>query len=46
MASATLNRLSSAKMDDIFTQGLHEFIGRFVVENNALGAGIAEQYLS
>jgi uncharacterized alpha-E superfamily protein len=33
-------------MDDIFQSGLHEFIGNFIVDNNRLGAAIAEQYLT
>jgi uncharacterized alpha-E superfamily protein len=32
-------------MDDVFQQGLHEFIGEFVADNNRLGATISQQYL-
>ncbi len=38
-------KLASAKIDDIFQGGLHEFILAFIKENNRLGAAIAEQYL-
>ncbi len=33
-------------MEEIFQQGLHEFIGEFIADNNRLGAAITEQYLS
>lgn len=46
IASATLARLSGAKIEAIFESGLHEFVTDFVVENNRLGAAIAEQYLN
>ncbi len=45
LASNMLARLSSARIEGIFTLGLHEFISDFVTENNRLGAAIAEQYL-
>jgi uncharacterized alpha-E superfamily protein len=32
-------------MDEIFRQGLHEFISEFVADNNRLGTAIREQYL-
>jgi uncharacterized alpha-E superfamily protein len=32
-------------MDEIFQQGMHEFISEFIDNNNRLGAAIAEQYL-
>ncbi|HTK35860.1 MAG TPA: alpha-E domain-containing protein [Caulobacteraceae bacterium] len=44
-ASATLRRLSEARIETIFQSGLHEFISSFIEENNALGAAIFEQYL-
>jgi uncharacterized alpha-E superfamily protein len=46
LASATLNRLAMAKIDGIFGGGLHEFVEEFIDTNNALGAAVAEQYLS
>jgi uncharacterized alpha-E superfamily protein len=45
LASNMRARLTSARIDDIFADGLHEFIGEFIEENNRLGAAIAEQYL-
>jgi uncharacterized alpha-E superfamily protein len=44
-ASNTLARLRSTRIERVFTKGLHEFIGEFIVENNRLGSAIAEQYL-
>jgi uncharacterized alpha-E superfamily protein len=32
-------------MEEIFQQGLHEFIGDFISANNRLGSAITEQYL-
>ena len=46
LAANTLARLTSVKIDDIFQDGLHEFVTGFIDENNRLGASIAEQYLS
>jgi uncharacterized alpha-E superfamily protein len=45
MASAMLTRLGNAKIDEVFQQGLHEFVTEFVGDNNRLGNAIAEQYL-
>jgi len=45
LARSTLTRLSNASMEEIFQDGLHEFIGGFIAENNRLGAAITEQYL-
>jgi uncharacterized alpha-E superfamily protein len=33
-------------MDEIFQNGLHEFIGVFVDDNNRLGSAISQQYLA
>jgi uncharacterized alpha-E superfamily protein len=33
-------------MEEIFQNGLHEFIGDFISSNNQLGAAISEQYLA
>src|SRR6188472_4552276 len=38
-------RLQNSSMDGIFQQGMHEFIGEFIDNNNRLGAAITEQYL-
>ncbi|HMO30886.1 alpha-E domain-containing protein [Enterovirga sp.] len=46
LASATLDRLSSARIEGIFGGGLHEFVEDFIATNNALGSAIADQYLS
>ena len=44
-ASQTLARLRSTNIESVFSQGLHEFIGDFIAENNRLGTAISEQYL-
>ncbi len=36
--------LASGSMDLIFRQGLHEFLGDFILSNNALGVLVAESY--
>jgi uncharacterized alpha-E superfamily protein len=46
LASATLARLDDLAIEEIFRQGLHEFIEDFIVENNRLGSAVAEQYLT
>ena len=38
-------RLKNARIDEIFQNGLHEFISGFIADNNRLGTAIAEQYL-
>lgn len=45
LAAAGHARLSGSNIDDIFADGLHEFLTRFIVDNNKLGEAIAEQYL-
>lgn len=45
LARAMLTKLSNATMEEIFQEGLHEFIGSFIAENNRLGGAITEQYL-
>jgi uncharacterized alpha-E superfamily protein len=45
LARAMLTKLENASMEDIFQSGLHEFIGKFILENNRLGGAINEQYL-
>jgi uncharacterized alpha-E superfamily protein len=44
-ARAVRTRLQNRRMDEIFQSGLHEFIGGFITDNNALGAAVGEQYL-
>jgi uncharacterized alpha-E superfamily protein len=44
-ARAVRTRLQNSRMNEIFQTGLHEFIGGFIADNNALGAAVAEQYL-
>src|SRR5246127_5407211 len=38
-------QLENSRMDEIFQQGMHEFISEFIDNNNRLGAAITEQYL-
>jgi len=45
LASAEHARLRGLRIDTIFTNGLHEFLGKFIAGNNRLGEAIAEQYL-
>ena len=35
----------TARIEEIFQTGLHEFIDDFVEDNNQLGTAIAQQYL-
>lgn len=44
-ARAVLNQLQSVQMEEIFQNGLHEFITDFIASNNRLGAAIHDQYL-
>src|SRR5262244_3058741 len=44
-ARAVRARLENSRMDEIFQQGMHEFISEFIDDNNRLGAAITEQYL-
>jgi uncharacterized alpha-E superfamily protein len=39
-------RLENSRMDEIFQNGLHEFIGEFISSNNRLGTAISAQYLA
>ena len=45
LASAGHARLGSSNIEKIFADGLHEFLTRFITENNKLGDAIAAQYL-
>jgi uncharacterized alpha-E superfamily protein len=38
-------RLENSKIDQIFQNGLHEFIDAFVEDNNRLGTAVSQQYL-
>ena len=40
-----LAELAEAEVEDIIDEGLHQFIGRFVRENAALGHDVADAYL-
>jgi len=44
-ARAVRGRIENSRMDEIFKEGLHEFIGEFINNNNELGSAISEQYL-
>ncbi len=44
-ATATLGRLTSLRIEQIFQSGLHEFVEAFIDENAKLSNTIAEQYL-
>jgi uncharacterized alpha-E superfamily protein len=33
-------------VEDIFQTGLHEFIQKFIAENNRVGGAIIQQYLA
>ena len=44
-ARAIRARLENSRMEEIFKEGLHEFIDEFINHNNELGAAITEQYL-
>ncbi|HEY8567232.1 MAG TPA: alpha-E domain-containing protein [Beijerinckiaceae bacterium] len=45
LASNMQARLSGLTIEAVLAQGLHEFVTQFVIDNNRLGAAIAEQYL-
>ncbi len=38
-------RLENSTIEQIFQNGLHEFIGEFVEDNNRLGTAVTQQYL-
>lgn len=44
-AREILATLAEASIDDILREGLHEFLGRFVGDNAALGQNVADGYL-
>lgn len=39
-------KLENARIDDVFQDGLHEFVSAFIKDNNSLGIAISEQYLT
>ena len=45
IASARLSQFNEARIEDIFQSGLHEYIQRFLAENNALAGAVHDQYL-
>jgi uncharacterized alpha-E superfamily protein len=45
LASGTARSLASASIDRLFQGGLHEFLTRFLADNNRLGDAIARQFL-
>jgi uncharacterized alpha-E superfamily protein len=44
-ARSVRTRLENSRMEEIFQQGLHEFIAAFIADNNGLGQAISDQYL-
>jgi uncharacterized alpha-E superfamily protein len=38
-------RLQNSRIEEIFQNGLHEFLSEFIVGNNCLGSAVAQQYL-
>jgi uncharacterized alpha-E superfamily protein len=38
-------RLENSKIEEVFQNGLHEFIDDFIEDNNRLGSAVAQQYL-
>jgi uncharacterized alpha-E superfamily protein len=45
-AARAINRqLSAMKIEQVFQAGLHEFITKFIADNNGLGSAISGQYL-
>ncbi len=45
LAGVRLSEFNEARIEDIFQSGLHEYIQRFLADNNALAAAVHEQYL-
>jgi uncharacterized alpha-E superfamily protein len=44
-ARAIRARLENSRIEQIFQEGLHEFLNDFIKDNNQCGAAIAQQYL-
>ena len=45
IARQVYSRLGNDRIEDIFQNGLHEFLRDFIDDNNRLGAAVADQYL-
>jgi uncharacterized alpha-E superfamily protein len=45
IAAATHRDLGGSNIEEVVASGLHEFIGRFLADNNRLGSAVAEQFL-
>ncbi|MGY6547631.1 MAG: alpha-E domain-containing protein [Roseinatronobacter sp.] len=45
-ARALLGELAEARIEDVFDEGLHEFLSRMIQENAGLGKCIEDQYLT
>ncbi|MCC5958106.1 MAG: alpha-E domain-containing protein [Rhodobacteraceae bacterium] len=45
-ARALLGELAEARIDDVFDEGLHEFLTRMINENGGLAQSIHDQYLT
>jgi uncharacterized alpha-E superfamily protein len=45
-ARALLGELSEKRVEDLFEEGLHEFLTRFIESTAALSVAVADQYLS
>ncbi|MGE0231753.1 MAG: alpha-E domain-containing protein [Flavobacteriaceae bacterium] len=46
LARRTHGQLLNVRIDDVFQNGMHEFLSGFIDDNNALGQAITDQYLS
>ena len=46
LVAATRDRLCRGRMDDIFKEGLHEYLSRFIGEAAVLAHAIHDTYLS
>ena len=46
VARSTRNRLQNATIDEVFSDGLHEFLTEFIADNGRLGQAITDQYLA
>jgi uncharacterized alpha-E superfamily protein len=44
LAEQSYIKLKSSKMDQIFRQGLHEFLAEFITANSAFGMAVADDY--
>lgn len=44
-AGAIIGELNEARIDDVISEGLHEFLTRFIWQNGALGQDVADGYL-